>query len=116
MIGQLNNQYKKNSEVTIHQSAKACIKDVDTIFIAYKPYHVEASSEEIAEVLSPDQTLISMLSGTSIEVLEKAFPKSDRITMYRTLKTFEEKGILHSIKGEGDEAKYALCNDRQIFS
>ena len=43
--------------------------------------------------------------------LEKTFPKSDRITMYRTLKTFEEKGILHSIKGEGDEAKYALCNE-----
>ena len=41
--------------------------------------------------------------------LEKAFPKSDRITMYRTLKTFEEKGILHSIKGE--EAKYALCKE-----
>ena len=43
--------------------------------------------------------------------LEKVFPKSDRITMYRTLKTFEEKGILHSIKGEGDEAKYALCSE-----
>jgi len=43
--------------------------------------------------------------------LEKAFPKSDRITMYRTLKTFEEKGILHSIKGDTDEIKYALCNE-----
>ena len=43
--------------------------------------------------------------------LEKVFPKSDRITIYRTLKTFEENGILHSIKGEGDEAKYALCNE-----
>lgn len=43
--------------------------------------------------------------------LEKAFPKSDRITMYRTLKTFEENGILHSIKGEGEEAKYALCQE-----
>lgn len=43
--------------------------------------------------------------------LERVFPKSDRITIYRTLKTFEEKGILHSIKGEGDEAKYALCNE-----
>ena len=46
---------------------------------------------------------------SGLSELEKAFPKSDRITMYRTLKTFEEKGILHSIKGEGEEAKYALC-------
>jgi Fur family ferric uptake transcriptional regulator len=48
---------------------------------------------------------------SGLSELEKAFPKSDRITMYRTLKTFEEKGILHSIKGEGEEAKYALCNE-----
>lgn len=43
--------------------------------------------------------------------LEKVFPKSDRITIYRTLKTFEENGILHSIKGDTDEIKYALCNE-----
>ena len=43
--------------------------------------------------------------------LEKAFPKSDRITIYRTLKTFEENGILHSIKGDTDQIKYALCNE-----
>ena len=48
---------------------------------------------------------------SGLSELEKVFPKSDRITMYRTLKTFEEKGILHSIKGEGDEAKYALCKE-----
>ena len=43
--------------------------------------------------------------------LEEIFPKSDRITMYRTLKTFEDKGILHSIKSEDEEAKYALCHE-----
>ncbi len=41
--------------------------------------------------------------------LETVFPKSDRITMYRTLKTFEEKGILHSIVNGSAEVKYALC-------
>lgn len=43
--------------------------------------------------------------------LENAFPISDRITMYRTLKTFEEKGILHSIHNEIGEVKYALCDE-----
>lgn len=41
--------------------------------------------------------------------LEKAFPKSDRVTMYRTLKTFEEKGIIHSIDNGTNEMKYGLC-------
>ena len=42
--------------------------------------------------------------------LENAFPRADRIIMYRTLKTFEEKGILHSIENS-KEIKYGLCSD-----
>ena len=43
--------------------------------------------------------------------LEEAFPKADRITIYRTLKTFEEKGIIHSIQNGTSEVKYALCKE-----
>lgn len=43
--------------------------------------------------------------------MENAFPKSDRITMYRTLKTFEEKGIIHGINNGTGEIKYALCDE-----
>lgn len=43
--------------------------------------------------------------------LEKAFPRADRITIYRTLKTFEGKGIIHSISNGTSEVKYALCNE-----
>ncbi|MFK7773788.1 MAG: Fur family transcriptional regulator [Saprospiraceae bacterium] len=46
--------------------------------------------------------------------LEKVFPKSDRITIYRTLKTFEEKGIIHSVPNGNAEMKYALCQDCQV--
>ena len=43
--------------------------------------------------------------------LENDFPKSDRITIYRTLKTFEQKGIVHSINNGTGEVKYALCDE-----
>jgi len=43
--------------------------------------------------------------------LEKSFPKADRTTIYRTLKTFEEKGIVHSINNGLAEVKYALCHE-----
>jgi len=43
--------------------------------------------------------------------LENSFPKADRTTIYRTLKTFEEKGIIHSINNELGEVKYALCKE-----
>lgn len=44
--------------------------------------------------------------------LESALEKTDRITLYRTLKTFEQKGIIHqAIDGSG-VTKYALCHDQ----
>ena len=41
--------------------------------------------------------------------IENAFTKSDRTTLYRTLKTFEEKGVVHQIEDGTGISKYALC-------
>lgn len=41
--------------------------------------------------------------------IENAFAKADRTTLYRTLKTFEEKGIVHQIDDGTHISKYALC-------
>lgn len=35
----------------------------------------------------------------------------DRVTIYRTLQTFVEKGIIHSIPTADNSVKYALCKD-----
>ena len=43
--------------------------------------------------------------------MERLLPHADRITLYRTLKTFEEKGIIHQVVDGSNAAKYALCND-----
>ncbi|HEX8315249.1 MAG TPA: Fur family transcriptional regulator [Flavisolibacter sp.] len=37
--------------------------------------------------------------------------KYDRVTIYRTLQTFEEKGIIHSIPTSDNSIKYALCKE-----
>jgi Fur family ferric uptake transcriptional regulator len=36
--------------------------------------------------------------------------ETDRVTLYRTLKVFEEKGIIHKIIDMNGTANYALCN------
>lgn len=36
--------------------------------------------------------------------------KFDRVTIYRTLNSFEEKGIIHKIFDSSGIAKYALCH------
>lgn len=43
--------------------------------------------------------------------LEKGLAPADRITIYRTLKTFEEKGMVHAIEDGTGATKYALCKD-----
>jgi Fur family ferric uptake transcriptional regulator len=35
----------------------------------------------------------------------------DRVTIYRTLQTFVEKGIIHSIPTADNSIRYALCKD-----
>lgn len=42
--------------------------------------------------------------------IENAFAKAERTTLYRTIKTFEERGVVHQIDDGTGIAKYALCD------
>ena len=48
-------------------------------------------------------------AAVSLQNLEKHFQRSDRTTLFRTLKTFEEKGLIHHIEDGTESTKYALC-------
>lgn len=54
--------------------------------------------------------LSAQKAAMSLSEIENHFHHADRITIYRTLKTFEEKGVVHSIQ-ENNTTKYRLCND-----
>jgi Fur family ferric uptake transcriptional regulator len=43
--------------------------------------------------------------------IEKEINSSDRVTVYRTLKTFLDKGLIHKVLDDEGMLKYALCND-----
>jgi Fur family ferric uptake transcriptional regulator len=57
------------------------------------------------------ETLQKQSAAVSLQNLEAAFEKADRITLFRTLKTFEEKGLIHSIEDGTGATKYALCEE-----
>ncbi|QYH39221.1 transcriptional repressor [Algoriphagus sp. NBT04N3] len=59
----------------------------------------------VLEALSGQEAAISLSD------LEKAFEKSDRVTLFRTLKTFQENGLVHSIDDGTGAPKYALCEE-----
>mgnify|MGYP005840205751 CR=1 FL=1 len=37
--------------------------------------------------------------------------KYDRVTIYRTLKSFIDKGLIHQVLDDGQSTLYALCSD-----
>ncbi len=48
------------------------------------------------------------LSGSEIE--QHIVPALDRITLYRTLRSFEESGIIHRVVDTSDVVRYAACS------
>lgn len=46
------------------------------------------------------------------DIEKKAGEKFDRVTVYRTLQTFVDKGIIHTIPTPDNTVRYALCKDQ----
>lgn len=67
---------------------------------------VTASREKILHLFL-EQT--GALAHGDIE--KRAGEKFDRVTVYRTLQTFVEKGIIHTIPTADNSIRYALCKN-----
>jgi Fur family ferric uptake transcriptional regulator len=46
-----------------------------------------------------------------LSVVEKELKEFNRITLYRTIKVFLEKDIIHEITLSGEELNYAICQE-----
>lgn len=53
--------------------------------------------------------LIDQQVAISLTDMELAMGKTDRVTLYRTIKTFEENGLVHRIEDGSGSTKFALC-------
>jgi len=60
------------------------------------------------EILEVFQKYTYALSHSDLE--ESLSGRFDRVTLYRTLKTFLEKGIIHKVLDDEGTLKYALCS------
>ncbi|WP_124640612.1 MULTISPECIES: Fur family transcriptional regulator [Amniculibacterium] len=56
------------------------------------------------------QEFLKTKQSLSLSDLEDKLDPSDRSTLYRTLKTFERKGIIHGVQ-ENNTTQYLLCQD-----
>lgn len=72
---------------------------------------VTASRKRILDIfLAADNALAHQ------DIETKCAEQYDRVTIYRTLQTFLEKGIIHNIPSTDNMVRYALCNETCITS
>ena len=57
------------------------------------------------------QELVECNSALSLKDLESRFERADKATLFRTLKTFEDKKLIHSIDDGTGSVKYAICEE-----
>ncbi|MES2416685.1 MAG: transcriptional repressor [Bacteroidota bacterium] len=53
--------------------------------------------------------LLKQSSALSLTDLEVGLDKTDRVTLFRTIRTFEEHGLVHRIEDGSGTTKFALC-------
>lgn len=51
-------------------------------------------------------------NALSLSAIESSFEKLNRTTLYRTLKTFQGKGIIHKAVDGTSHPKFALCKEQ----
>ncbi|NOY95461.1 MAG: transcriptional repressor [Chlorobi bacterium] len=64
-----------------------------------------AMRQLVLKILSEQHTAIGLPE------LERKFENADKTTLYRTLKTFQENKLIHSIDDGTGMVKYALCQE-----
>lgn len=57
------------------------------------------------------KAMLGQPTAISLSELEKQIEHADRVTLYRTLKTFQDNGLVHSIDDGTGALKYALCEE-----
>lgn len=82
------------------------------------------NTEEINEILRKNQLSVTESRKSILELFlhsngalahadieKQTGEKFDRVTVYRTLQSFMEKGIIHTIPTSDNSIRYALCKD-----
>ena len=89
--------------------------DTHTKYIAMKsnlePYLISKNIQPTAMRLLVFDFLLSQTSAIALTDIEKGLAPADRITIYRTLKTFVENGLIHAIEDGTGSTKYAICKE-----
>jgi len=55
------------------------------------------------------ELLLRQTAAQSLTDIELKMERTDRVTLYRTIRTFEENGLVHRIEDGSGVTKFAIC-------
>lgn len=80
------------------------------------PSSIEILKKHQLSVTDARKNILALFSASKnalahADIEKKSSTEFDRVTIYRTLQTFVEKGIIHSIPSSDNSVRYALCKE-----
>ena len=78
---------------------------IDQILKKYKLKNTSCRHEVLELLLKENHAMSHAELEASVD------ENYDRVTLYRTLKTFQERGLIHKVLDDNGAAKYAPCSD-----
>ncbi|WP_124979724.1 pyrroline-5-carboxylate reductase [Nonlabens xiamenensis] len=64
-------ELKKITRFDVYQNVEDCLALADIIFIAVKPYHSEALMADLKPLMKPDQLIVSLMAGVTIQSIQQ---------------------------------------------
>jgi Fur family transcriptional regulator, ferric uptake regulator len=99
------NEHRKRTSSIEKRTSKKTMSQIKSLLKDYDLRHTECREEILDIFMSKSHALAH---GDVESQLPARF---DRVTVYRTLKTFVEKGLIHKVLDDEGGTKYALCKD-----
>ncbi len=61
---------EKISHFDVYENLGDCLPKADIVFVAVKPYHSDELFKKMKEMVNPDQLIISLMAGVTIETIQ----------------------------------------------
>ncbi|MDW7694390.1 pyrroline-5-carboxylate reductase [Flammeovirgaceae bacterium SG7u.111] len=86
-------ELKKESRFDVYSNLEDCVPKADIIFVAVKPFHSEELFNNIKHLMTPDQLVISIMAGTTIQTIKNGLGITKVVRAMPNLPALVGKGL-----------------------
>ncbi len=84
---------KKESQFDVYDKLEDCLPKADIIFLAVKPYHSAELFAEIKKLVTPDQIMVSIMAGVTIDTMKDSMGVTKVVRAMPNLPAQVGKGV-----------------------